>query len=205
MTRLVLVTAGTGTPSASRLLGERLAAATVEALASAGTSGPGPVEAPEVIHVELRTLAVDLAQALVTRVPSPALRRAFDAVKSADGVIAVSPVFNGSYSGLYKLFFDVLDEGAMAGRPVLMAAAGGTARHSLMIDHAMLPMFHYLKATVAPHGVFAATRDWGESDAKLGSRIRRAAGAFAALVLASSPPKDVDDLQVTDFEDLLRG
>ena len=79
---------------------------------------------------------------------------------SADGVIAVTPVFNGSYSGLFKLFFDALDEGAMQGRPVLLAATGGTARHSLVIEHAMLPLFYYLKALVATHPVFDYRLSW---------------------------------------------
>ena len=205
MTRLVLVTAGTGNPSASRLLGERLAAATVAALTTRAAGRAPLAEAPVVTHLELRTLAVDLAQALITRLPSAVLRQAFDAVRAADGLIAVSPVFNGSYSGLFKLFFDALDEGTMAGRPVLLAATGGTARHSLMIDHAMLPMFHYLKARIAPHGVFAATKDWGDAESKLNGRITRAAEEFASLVLAGSPAKDADEFAVPDFEDLLRG
>ena len=207
MTSLVLVTAGTGTPSASKLLGERLAAATVTALTERRGDGGerrGLAEAPSLRHVELRTLGVDLAHHLATRLASPSLRDAFDAIRRADGVIAVTPVFNGSYSGLFKLFFDTLDEGAMAGRPVLVAATGGTARHSLMIDHAMLPMFFYLKAKVAPSGVFAATKDWGE-DAKLTRRINRAAREFADLVSDSAPAKAADEFSVPDFEDLLRG
>ena len=82
----------------------------------------------------------DLNQAnhVATRLPGPALRDAFDAVCAADGVITVTPVFNASYSGLFKLFFDALDEGAMKGRPVLLGATGGTARHSLAVEHAML-------------------------------------------------------------------
>lgn len=204
MTRLVLVTAGTGSPSASRLLGERLAEQTVTALAAGAGAGTPLAEAPQVTHLELRTLAVDLAHHLATRIPSRALREAFDAIRVADGVIAVTPVFNGSYSGLFKLFFDSLDEDAMSGRPVLLAATGGTARHSLMIDHAMLPMFFYLKAKVAPSGIFAATKDWGE-DAKLNRRIERAAREFAHLVSHSNPPKQEEEFSVPDFEDLLRG
>jgi len=199
MTHLVLITAGTGTPSASRLLGERLAQAAVGATAQGGLA-----EAPIVTHVELRTLAVDLAHHLSTRVPSRALQEAFDAVRDADGVIAVTPVFNGSYSGLFKLFFDALDEGTMSGRPVLLAATGGTGRHSLVIDHALLPMFFYLKARVSPIGVYAATKDWGE-DGRLARRIEAAAAEFVALVGVSSPAKHDAEFDVPDFEDLLRG
>lgn len=198
MTSIVLITAGHGTPSSSRLLGERLADATVAALAEAGSQAT-------VTHVELRTLATDLANHLVTRSTGTKLRAAFDAVCAADGVIAVTPIYNGSYSGLFKLFFDSLDEGAMSGRPVLLAATGGTARHSLAIDHAMLPMFYYLKALVAPHPVFAATKDWGSTGGKLDRRIARAAQAFVPLVLSARPAKRSDEFDVTDFSDLLRG
>ena len=198
MTSIVLITAGHGTPSSSRLLSERLADATVAALAETGAHA-------EVTHLELRTLATDLANHLVTRNASAKLRAAFDAVCAADGVIAVTPIYNGSYSGLFKLFFDSLDEGAMAGRPVLLAATGGTARHSLAIDHAMLPMFYYLKALVAPHPVFAATKDWGTSGGKLDKRIARAAEAFVPLVQGARPAKGSGEFEVTDFTDLLRG
>lgn len=197
MTALVVITAGTGTPSSSRLLGERLADATVASLAEAEATA-------EVTHLELRTLAVSLANHLATGVPDARLREAFDAVLAADGVIAVTPVFNGSYSGLFKLFFDALDEGALRGRPVLAAATGGSARHSLVIEHAMLPLFYYLKASIAPHPVFAATKDWGAAGGKLGRRIRTAADAFASMVLAAKPAKSSDEFEVVDFSDLLR-
>ncbi|MCC6498177.1 MAG: NAD(P)H-dependent oxidoreductase [Propionibacteriaceae bacterium] len=194
--KLVVLTAGTGNPSSSRLLGERLADASVAALLELGVPA-------EVDHIELRTLAVELANHLATRLPGQALRAAFDTVCAADGVIAVTPVFNGSYSGLFKLFFDALDEGAMAGRPVLLGATGGTARHSLVIEHAMLPLFYYLKAPVAAHPVFAATKDWGTAGGKLDRRVRRAAEAFALLVRGAAPGKGGDDFEVVDFAELL--
>ena len=196
MTRIVVITAGFSTPSSSQQLGERLASATTAALA-------GPVE---VTHVRVRELASDLAGYMATRIASPALRDALDAVGTASGVIAVTPVLNGSYSGLFKMFFDALDEGAMKGRPVLMAAAGGTARHSLVIDHAMLPLFHYLKAAVTPTGVFAATADWGDSAGQLRSRIESAGREFAQLVAEhpGAPAHDEFGGDI-DFADLLRG
>ncbi len=64
----------------------------------------------------------------------------------ADGVIAVTPVFTASYSGLFKSFFDLIDPTALTGTPVLIGATGGTARHSLVLDHALRPLFAYLRA-----------------------------------------------------------
>ncbi|MGA8977623.1 MAG: FMN reductase [Pedococcus sp.] len=175
--RIVVVQAGLGQPSSTRLLGERLAAATRDALLERGQETTVEV-------VDLRVHAHDLANALLTGFPSGGLRTAVDAVSSADAVIAVTPVFQASYSGLFKTFFDVLDEGSLRGTPLLMAATAGTARHSLVLEHAMRPMFAYLKAATAPTGVFAASEDWGGGDLTRGlsARIDVAAAELADLV-----------------------
>ena len=194
MSSLVVISAGMGTPSSSRMLGDRLAAATLDA--QGGRS--------DVAVLELRDLAVDLAQLYTSHVPTKALREAFDLVGKASGVIAVSPVLNAGVNGLFKLFFDLMDEGIMAGRPVLLAATGGSARHSLAIDNAMLPLFFYLKATVAPIAVFAATDDWGGEDSGLSRRISAAGRAFADLVQARPATDYADEFaDVPDFASLL--
>lgn len=195
--KLLLVTAGVGTPSSTKLLGERLADASVAALAARGA------DEVEVQHVELRTLAIALAEHSATRVASAELEQVLESVREADGVIAVTPVFNGSYTGIFKLFFDAVDADVMAGRPVLLGATGGTARHSFVIDHTLVPLFFYLKAVIAPLGVFAATEDWGDSS-RLESRIARAADAFSRCVLAATPDKKDHSFDVVDFTDLLR-
>lgn len=198
MSHLVVITAGMGAPSSSRLLGDRLADATTAALA---TNGSAPME---VKVLELRDLAVELATYYTSHVPSTKLQEAFDLVGTASGVIAVSPVLNAGVNGLFKLFFDLLDEGVLKGRPVLMAATGGTARHSLAIDQTMLPLFFYLKATVAPTAVFAATDDWGSTEGGLVRRIAQAGTEFADLIV-SKPATDYADefADVPDFASLL--
>ena len=200
MSHLLVISAGMGTPSSSRMLGDRLAEATVKAMTAGGTP------TPEVKVLELRDLAVDLATYYSSHVPTKTLQAAFDLVGTASGVIAVSPVLNAGVSGLFKLFFDLLDEGVLKGRPVLMAATGGTARHSLAIDQTMLPMFFYLKAAVAPTGVFAATEDWGSTESGLVRRVRRAGTQFAELI-ANHPAVDHADefANVPDFASLLGG
>jgi FMN reductase len=175
--RVVVVQAGLGQPSSTRLLGDRLAAATRDALLERGQETTVEV-------VDLREHAHELANALLTGFPSGGLREAVDAVASADAVIAVTPVFQASYSGLFKTFFDVLEEGSLRGTPLLMGATAGTARHSLVLEHAMRPMFAYLKATTVPTGVFAASEDWGGGDLARGlsARIDVAAAELADLV-----------------------
>jgi FMN reductase len=177
MTRkLLAVTAGLSRPSSTRLLADRLAAATARHIGGGG-------EPADVQVVELRELANEIAQNMVTGFPGPRLREAVDAVTGADGLIAVTPVFTGSYSGLFKSFFDIVDKDALAGTPVLVAATGGTARHSLVLEHAMRPLFAYLRAIVVPTAVYAASEDWGAAgEGALDVRVDRAARELAALV-----------------------
>ena len=174
---VAVVSAGLGQPSSTRLLADQLAGATRRAAALHG-------DRIEVINLELRELAHDITNNLLTGFPSVALQSAIDAVTSADAVIAVTPVFSASYSGLFKSFFDVLETAALAGTPVLMAATGGSARHSLVLDYALRPLFSYLRATIAPTGVFAATADFGSDDAgrSLADRVNRAGQELAALM-----------------------
>ncbi|MFE2877646.1 CE1759 family FMN reductase [Streptomyces roseus] len=178
--KLVVVSAGLSSPSSTRLLADRLTAATL-----------AHVDAePEVI--ELRELATEIAQHFVTGFPPARLAAALDAVAGADGLIAVTPVFAGSYSGLFKSFFDVIDKDALTGKPVLLGATGGTARHSLVTEHALRPLFAYLRALTLPTAVYAASEDWGEDG--LARRITRAGAElarFMAPATADAPP-DVD-------------
>jgi len=196
---IAVVTAGLRDPSSTRLLADRLADAT-----SAAFTKRGDEVLVEV--VDLRLLAHELANNLLTGFAAGDLAKAIATVGGADGVIAVTPVFSASYSGLFKTFFDVLEEGTLAGIPVLMAATAGTARHSLVLEHAMRPLFAYLKAIVNPTAVFAAAEDWGDVRAgSLGQRIDRAAAEFADLVASRPPRKARDEFDVVDFESLLGG
>jgi FMN reductase len=129
-----------------------------------------------------------------------------ETVTGADGVIAVTPIFSASYSGLFKTFVDVLDKDALTGTPVLIGATAGTARHSLTLEHAMRPLFAYLRAVVVPTAVFAAAEDWAGADEPVADRVRRAAGELADLVVARPPKAPVDPFEdAVSFEQLLRG
>lgn len=195
--RIVVVSAGLGTPSSTRLLGDRLASATDLALRQAQGAGERG-EDVEVEVVELREHAVDLAHHLVTGFASARLAAVIEQVTSADGLVVVSPVFNASYSGLFKTLVDVLPMDSLTGMPVLVAATGGTPRHSLVLDHALRPLFAYLRAVVVPTGVFAATEDWA-SPGDLDRRVARAADELAALVAARPRPEPVDAYDPSTF------
>ncbi|GAA2755990.1 CE1759 family FMN reductase [Actinopolymorpha rutila] len=190
--RLTVVSAGLSVPSSTRLLADRLTDATRRALADRGRD-------VEVTVVELRDLATDVANNLVTGFPSRRLTDALESVSWADGLIAVTPVFSASYSGLFKSFFDVLDNDALTGTPVLAAATGGTPRHSLALEHALRPLFAFLRAVVVPTAVYAAAEDWGGRGDSLAeglpTRIDRAAGELADLLAgrARGEARSVDD------------
>lgn len=212
--RIVVLTAGLSRPSSTRLLADQITDAVTAQVTARG-------ETAEVEVIELRELAHDLATTMTTGgMPTPAVQRARELVSSADGLVAVTPVFTASYSGLFKMFVDTLDTDAVNGMPVVIAATAGTSRHQLVLDHALRPLFTYLRAVVVPTGVFAATEDFGGGQsAELTGRIARAAAELAALVVAETGAvagfvQDVVPARrrrsgttveedVTDFEDLL--
>ena len=189
--RIVAVTAGLTVPSSTRLLADQLAEATTAQVTARG-------EAVDFEFIELREVAGELATFMVTGgIPTPRLTELREQVAAADGLIVVTPVFNGSYSGLFKMFFDALDKDSLAGTPVLIAAAAGSARHSLVLDHALRPLFAYLQALIVPTGVFASPYDWGTDGTNaLGQRIDRAAGELVSLLKGAGtgrgPSDDID-------------
>lgn len=199
---LVVVSAGLSQPSSTRLLADRLSAAVDRHLRAAGIE-------PQIEVVELRDQAKDLVNNLLAGFPSPRLQAALDAVLAADGLIAVTPIFSASYSGLFKLFFDLVERDGFAGKPVLIAATGGTARHSLALEHAMRPLFAYLNAAVVATAVYAATEDWGRSGAaaedSLVERIDRAALELSVAMLVRGSAARTDPFaDPVPFDQLLQ-
>ena len=187
--KLAVVSAGLSQPSSTRMLADRLADATVARLSEQGVE-------VEVTTVELRDVATDIMNNMLTGFASPRLEAVIDAVTGADGLIAVTPIFTTSYSGLFKSFFDVLDNRSLTDMPVLIGATAGTARHSLALDYAIRPMFTYLHSVVVPTSVFAASEDWGSGADKiktLPDRIDRAAGELVPLVALSDRSSQVRD------------
>jgi FMN reductase len=196
--RIAVVTAGLSQPSSTRLLADQLAQASDRALRLHG-------EHAQVQVIELRDVAHALTDNLLTGFPSGRLADAVETVRAADALIAVTPVFSASYSGLFKTFFDVLEEDVLAGKPVLMAATAGTARHSLVLEFAMRPLFAHLRASVVPTAVFAASADFGSTaSGSLSTRVDRAARELADLVAHRRSAGAVDPFEnPTPFADLL--
>lgn len=210
---IAVVSAGSGIPSSTGMLADRLFSATREHLSAQGIT-------VNLHRVEIRELATDISEAHVSTSRSDDLVRALGRVETADALIAVTPTYKGSFSGLFKAFFDLIEDDALRSTPVLLGATGGTPRHSLMIDHAMRPLFTYLKAQIAPMAVFAATDDWGLADDRfnggeilLSKRISEAGRQFSAMLAFAPaqrrpqhrPTEAQTPFEVTPFEQLLAG
>jgi FMN reductase len=173
--RLVGVSAGTGNPSSTRQLSDRVAQRGLDLLEELGLEATVRV-------IELAPLAVDTARAAVAGFPGEAIQPAIEQLAAADAVIAATPVYKAGMSGLFKTFVDVLDNDLLVAKPVLLAATGGTARHALVIDDQLRPLFAFMRAFTLPTSVYAAPEDWGTTE--LGKRIDRAAVELAVTVRA---------------------
>jgi FMN reductase len=199
--RITVLSAGLGVPSSSRLLADQLSSAAEQQLRASGYEVAVDV-------VELRDLAVDIANNFVTGYAAPRLAEVIAGVEASDGIIAVTPVFSASYSGLFKSFMDVLDPKSLDGKAVLLGATGGTDRHQMVLDYALRPLFSYLRTRIAATGVFAGPQDWGtaeEGGASLADRVERAGGELARLLDGPQPGRKPAPLESLPFEQLLAG
>lgn len=181
---IVAVSGGAGFPSTTRTVTDLLTTAVSAAAERAGMQ-------PAVRTLEVRDTATDVADATVIGLPSQALDEALRAVEGADLVVATTPVFRGSYAGIVKAFWDLVDPVAMRAKPVLLGATGGSARHQLMIDQAMRPLFAYFGALVLPTAVYAAAEDFAVGDMPVGQlseRIARAGEEAVGLTVRHRTP-----------------
>jgi FMN reductase len=172
---LVVVTAGTGDPSSTRMLADRIAQRVADLAGRRGNEVAVRV-------IDLRELATEITTAMVSQLVGPDLRKAIDALAAADGMVAAAPVYKAGPSGLFTSFFQVLDNDLLIATPVVLAATAGTARHALVVDEQMRSLFAYLRTAVVPTSLFAAPEDWG--DPALNKRVDRA--ALELLVLMES-------------------
>lgn len=173
--RLAVVSGGTSDPSSTRMLADRIAD---RVRMRAGDRD----ERVLVSVIDLRELATEISTALVSQLNGPKLTHAVEVLGAADGIIASAPVYKAAPSGLFSSFFHVLDNDLLIGKPVVLAATAGTARHALVLDDQMRSLFAYLRTLTVPTSVFAASEDWNSRG--LGSRIDRA--AFELLLLIES-------------------
>jgi FMN reductase len=146
--RLVAVSGGLQRPSKTAALAEHL----LDLIAD---------QVPCEQHlVELGQLAPQLAGAVWRSQLPDMVERELAAVEQADVLVVATPVFRGSYTGLFKHFFDFIHQDALIDKPVLLAATGGSERHALVIDHQLRPLFSFFQARTLPLGVYATDKDF---------------------------------------------
>ncbi|RZQ62422.1 CE1759 family FMN reductase [Amycolatopsis suaedae] len=180
---LVVVTAGTGDPSSTRMLADRVAQ-------RVGAIADKRGEPVRVRVIDLREIAGEITTALVSQLTGPKLAKAVEALGAADGIVVSTPVYKAGPSGLFTSFFQVLDNDLLIAKPVVLAATAGTARHALVVDEQLRSLFAYLRTTTVPTSLFASTEDWG--DPALNKRVDRAAFELV-LLMESGFAKQVRD------------
>jgi FMN reductase len=178
--KLVLVSAGTGEPSSTRLLADRIAAKLSDVLVDAGTQ-------PSLAAIELAPLSADIAGAIVGGVTSDRLTATMTHLADADIVVVSTPVYKAGLSGLFKSYVDVLDDDLLVGKPVVLAATAGSPRHAMVVDDHLRPLFAYMRAVTVPTSLFAAPEDW--ADPALNRRIERTAVEADVLLHAQAEIK----------------
>lgn len=138
--------------------------------------------------IQLGDFAAELGSALTPDHLAPRTRAIIHTIEQANLLIVGSPVYRGSYPGLLKHLFDLVDQHALTGTPVLLAATGGSDRHALMIEHQLRPLFAFFQALTLPLGVYASTRDFDGHEiasAALLERIDRAVDMAARFLPAT--------------------
>jgi FMN reductase len=193
--RLVVLTAGVGVPSSTRLLADRVAQKTIDLLQNDGIDATVAV-------IELNELAVDIARAITSGLPSPDLQESMRTLARSDAVIASTPVYKAGISGLFKSFIDVIEGDILIAKPVVLAATAGTSRHAMVVDDQLRPLFAFLRTITAPTSLFAAPEDWGSSS--LGERIERAARELVAL-LRSDISRSIADTSWSAYQHQFSG
>ncbi len=171
--RVVLFSGNTRRPSNSRALALRIG----EAIA---------------VHLDVDLVPVDLVDAgkafgtaLTRDELAPPAMQVLAALETADALVLVTPVHNGSYPGLFKHFIDFLDRDAIAGKLVLLGASGGSRRHAMMIESQLMPLFGYFRAQISAYSVFEIVKEGTEISAAptpCSDRIGQAAKHFAHIL-----------------------
>ncbi|MET7356100.1 CE1759 family FMN reductase [Streptomyces mirabilis] len=170
---IAVVNAGVSDPSSTRLLADRIAQKTVDTLGASGTTAT-------VRSLDLGPLATDIAQSIVSGMLNPKVQSAMELLARADAVIAATPVYKAGISGLFKSFADLIDNDLLIAKPVVLAATGGSARHAMVVDDQLRPLFGFLRTIPVPTSLYAAPEDWASTD--LGKRIARAAQELSVML-----------------------
>lgn len=178
--KLVVVTGNNGGQSRTKVVAEAIAAEITKGIAA------------EVSRIEIAVLAADIGAFPFRSQFTPRGEAALKQIESADLLIAASPVYKGSYTGLFKHLFDWVDPASLVGKPVALAATGGSERHALVIEHQLRPLFACSQAMTLPTGVYAVEPDFDGyvlRNPDVMARIQMLAAEGQRALRAVSPPQ----------------
>jgi FMN reductase len=176
-TRIVAFSGNTHRPSRTRTLVEAVAAEVARLR---------PIELKVFDLVDAGT---GIAVASRSALPLPAAR-IVEAIEGADALIVGSPVYKGSYAGLFKHLIDFVGPETLVGKPVVLTATGGGPRHALVVEHSLRPLFGFFAAQTAPTAVYAGDTEIADgrvADDVVRSRVAQAAAELARLIDAAAP------------------
>ena len=83
------------------------------------------------------------------------ISQAVGQVAQAEVIVVATPVYKAAYSGVLKVFLDVLPQDAFKGKTVLPLATGGSAHHMLALDYSLRPVLQALGARHILAGIYA--------------------------------------------------
>ena len=180
--KVVAVSGGLQRPSRTLVLVQELLAALGDAL---------PID----VHlIELGNIGPQFAGALYRSQLPAHVEAEVAAIESADLLIVASPVYRGSYTGLFKHLFDFVHHEALTDVPVLLAATGGSDRHALVIDHQLRPLFSFFQSRTLPIGVYAVEKDFDGYEISSPALRDRIALAIARAVPQLSHRATLDEV-----------
>lgn len=148
----------------------------------------------ETLHIDQVDLFEDIGTCLWREQLPERAMRALQAIETADFLIVGAPVFRGSVPGLFKHLFDLLDTPAMADKPVLLAATGGSQRHALVIEHQLRPLLSFFQTLTLPVGVYASAEDFQDGrlhSAAVDARIALAVQTTVPVLQALASAKEL--------------
>lgn len=187
--RVVAFTGSTRRPSKSRALAEAIGAA-----AQART----PLD---IAYFDIVDAGPGLGAAFSRGELSEDARKVVEAVEQADAIIAITPVYKGSYTGLFKHLFDFVDPNALAHKPVVIGATGGGHRHALIVEHQLRPLFGFFSALIVPTSVYASDHEFVDGavvEPGVLGRIDLAGTQLATLLAARSRPVGAPELTLVE-------
>ena len=140
---------------------------------------------------DLNEIHPSLGSTLEPSKAPPDLVELIEAITNADALIVGSPVYKGTYTGLFKHLFDLIEPKALKDKPVVLTATGGSERHALVLDHGLRPLFAFFSADIIATGVYATEPDFVDyrpQSAGLLARIERSAEELGWRLAAQRQP-----------------